>query len=191
MYGTDGVSPVLLRVRLLERLAEEVELELAAHHRREAERARPLELGLEHLARRGRDRRAVVPLHVAEHERRRLEPRDPAERRHVGPDVEVAVALLPARDRVARAPGPSPSRARAGSCSPPPRARRPSPRGRTRRGARLPISRPCMSVNATTTVSIAPASTSARSSSKLSMRRSYSVRTQIPATATRCIGGMS
>ena len=93
---------VLLLVRLLEGLAEEIELELAAHHRREAERGRALELRLQHLARRRLHRRPVVPLHVAEHERRRLEPRDAAERRQVGPDVEVAVALLPARERVAR-----------------------------------------------------------------------------------------
>ena len=88
-------------MRLLERLAEEIELELAAHHRRVAERGRALELRLENLARRGLHRRPVVPLHVAEHERRRLEPRDAAKRRHVGPNVEVAVALLPARERVA------------------------------------------------------------------------------------------
>src|SRR5918992_5660472 len=37
---------------------------------------------------------------------------------------------------------------------------------------RLPISRPCMSVNATTTVSIAPDSTSARSSSLVITRTS-------------------
>ena len=92
---------VLLLVRLLERLAEEIELELAAHHRREAERGGALELGLQDLARRGLHRRPVVPLHVAENERRRLEPRDAAEGGQVGPDVEVAVALLPARERVA------------------------------------------------------------------------------------------
>jgi hypothetical protein len=43
-----------------------------------------------------------VPLHVAEDERRRLEPRDPPERREVGPELEIAVPLLPARDLVAR-----------------------------------------------------------------------------------------
>ena len=87
---------------LLEGLAEEIELELAAHHGREAESGRALELGLQNLARRGLHRRPVVPLHVAENERRRLEPRDAAERRQVGPNVEVAVALLPARERIAR-----------------------------------------------------------------------------------------
>ena len=43
-----------------------------------------------------------MPADVAEDERRALEPRDPPERRHVGRDREVAVALLPARDLVAR-----------------------------------------------------------------------------------------
>ena len=42
----------------------------------------------------------VVPEHVAEHHRRSLEPRDPPHRGRVGDDVEVAVALLPARDGV-------------------------------------------------------------------------------------------
>ena len=41
-----------------------------------------------------------MPEHVAEHERGRLEPGDPAQRRHVRLDREVPVALLPARDRV-------------------------------------------------------------------------------------------
>ena len=43
-----------------------------------------------------------MPLHVAEDERGRLEPRDPPQRREVGHDVEVAVALVPARDLVPR-----------------------------------------------------------------------------------------
>ena len=89
-------------MRLLEGLAQKIELELAAHHRREAERSSALELSLQDLPWRGLHRRAVVPLHVAEHERRRLEPGDAAKRRHVRPNVEVAVALLPARERVAR-----------------------------------------------------------------------------------------
>ena len=42
-----------------------------------------------------------MPEHVAEHERRRLEPRDAPQRAQVGLEREVAVALLPARDRVA------------------------------------------------------------------------------------------
>ena len=43
-----------------------------------------------------------MPLHVAEDERGRLEPRDPAERVEVGLQLEVAVPLLPARDLVSR-----------------------------------------------------------------------------------------
>ena len=87
-----------LRVRLL----EEIELELGAHHRREAELRHAFHLRAEHLARGRLHGRAVVPLHVAEHECGRLEPRDAPQRRHVRPHPEVAVALLPARDLVAR-----------------------------------------------------------------------------------------
>ena len=43
-----------------------------------------------------------MPHDVAEHERRPLEPRDAPERGEVWDDVEVAVALLPACDLVAR-----------------------------------------------------------------------------------------
>ena len=39
---------------------------------------------------------------VAEHQRGAVEPRDPAQRRQVGHDPEVAVALLPVGHRVAR-----------------------------------------------------------------------------------------
>ena len=103
MYGTDGVrSRYCCCVRLGVGLLEQIELELGAEHRREAERLRPLDLRAQHLARRGRHGRAVVPADVAEDERRRLEPRDPPQRRQVGREREVAVAALPARERVAR-----------------------------------------------------------------------------------------
>ena len=92
----------MLRVRLRVRLLEQVELELGADHRREAERLRPLDLRAQHLARRRRHRRAVVPADVAEDERGRLEPGDPPQRREVGLEREVAVAPLPARELVAR-----------------------------------------------------------------------------------------
>ena len=88
-----------MRVRV--GLAHEIELELRADHRRESERLGPRDLRAEHLARRRLDGPAVVPHDVAEHERRPLEPRDAPERGEVGDDVEVAVALLPARDLVA------------------------------------------------------------------------------------------
>ena len=92
----------MLRVSLEVGLAEEEELELRAKHRLEAERVRPLHLRLQHLPRRGPDRRPVVPLDVALHHHRRLVPGDPAQRREVGPQAEVAVAPLPACDRVPR-----------------------------------------------------------------------------------------
>ncbi len=91
---------VAVRVRLGVGLLEEIELELGAHHRRQAELRGPLHLRPQHLTRRGLDGRAVVPADVAEHERRGVEPRDPAQRGHVGRDREVAVALFPARDLV-------------------------------------------------------------------------------------------
>ena len=93
---------VALRVRLLVRLAQQVELELRADHHVEPERARPLDLRAQHLARRRTHRRAVVPLDVAEDERRRLEPRDPPQRRQIRRQVEVAVPALPRRELVAR-----------------------------------------------------------------------------------------
>ena len=92
---------VVLRVRLGVGLLEQEELELRADHRRAAERLGPLDLAAQHLARRGRDRRAVEPVHVAEDECRRLEPRDPPQRREIRGEGEVAVAALPARDLVA------------------------------------------------------------------------------------------
>ena len=87
-------------MRLRVRLAEQEELQLGAEHRRVTERRGAVGLRLQHLARRRRDRTAVVPRDVREHERRPLEPRDPPEGREVRHEVEVAVAALPARDRV-------------------------------------------------------------------------------------------
>ena len=92
----------MLGVRLEVGLAEEEELELRAEHRLEAERVRLLDLRPQHLARRRGHGRPVVPLDVALHHHRGLVPGDPAQRREVGPEPEVAVAALPARDRVPR-----------------------------------------------------------------------------------------
>ena len=92
---------VVRRVRVGVRLLEEEELELGAELGLQPVRLEPLELAAEHLPRRGRDRRAVLPADVAEHERVPLDPRDPPQRREVGPQHEVAVAPLPARDLVA------------------------------------------------------------------------------------------
>ena len=166
---------VVLGVRLGVALLQQVELELGADHRLEPRRPRPRDLRREHLPRRGDDRRAVLPGHVAEHERRSRQPRDPPQRVEVGLQVEVAVAALPARHRRTRAAGPSPCRTRAGSCSPRARARA-SRRRRSAPPRACPSSRPCMSVKAQTTVSIVPASTSAASSSSVSIGRVYAVR---------------
>jgi hypothetical protein len=89
-------------VRLLVALLVEEELELGAEHRLEAKRAAAVDLRLQHLPRGRRDRRAVMPLNVAEHERGRLVPRDPPQCAEVGLEAEVAVPALPARHRVAR-----------------------------------------------------------------------------------------
>ncbi len=96
-----GEVPVVLRVRLFVALLEQEELELGAEHRRVAERLGALDLGFQHLPRRGLDVRTVMREHVAEHERRALEPRDAAKGREVRREPEVAVALVPARERIA------------------------------------------------------------------------------------------
>jgi hypothetical protein len=92
---------VVLGVRLLVGLLQEIELELGPDHRFVSELRGSLDLLLQDLPRGRLDRRSVVPDDVAEDERRGVEPRNPAERRHVGPEPEVPVTLLPARDRVA------------------------------------------------------------------------------------------
>ena len=96
-----GEVAVVLRVRLRVGLLEDEELELGAELRREAERLRPLHLRLQHLARGGLHRRAVVPDDVGQDQRRRLEPGDAPQRGEVGREPEVAVAALPARHLVA------------------------------------------------------------------------------------------
>ena len=98
----DGRSQaaVVLLVGLGVGLQEEVELQLRAEHGREAELGGAIDLTLQDLPRRGIDRRAVEPDDVAENERRRLEPRDPPERRHVGREAEVAVPAFPVRHLV-------------------------------------------------------------------------------------------
>ena len=83
-------------------LLVEVELELGGHHRGEAHLAGALVLADQDLARRGETGIAVVADDVAEDKRRAVEPRDAAQRREVGQDAEVPVALLPVGDLVAR-----------------------------------------------------------------------------------------
>ena len=159
---------VVLRVRLRVRLLEEVELELGADHRREAERlapARPARSAPGAATARPASRRA----------RRRRTGRAPSPR--ATGCAAASRGRASARSRRSRAPssrsrsrgpGPSPCRARAGSCSPRPRG---PPSISSRKNSpcrRLPISRPCMSVKATMTVSIAPTPRSPVNSSKLS-----------------------
>ena len=91
----------MLRMRLLEALLEQVELELRADHRLVAQRACALDLGIEHLPRRRPDGRAITPTDVTEHERSPLQPGNTTQRLEIGPHREVAVSLLPACDRVA------------------------------------------------------------------------------------------
>src|SRR5207249_4013522 len=93
---------VTFRPRLLERLAEAVELELGRRLHEVALRGRAGDLALEHPARRLLDRRAVVVVHVAEHERRLRQPRDHAQGGEVGDHLHVAVAALPRGEREAR-----------------------------------------------------------------------------------------
>src|SRR6187551_4050476 len=88
-------------MRLLEALLEQVELELGADHRLVSQFTRPLYLRPEHLPWRRPDGRAIAPPDVTEHERSPLEPWNATERLEIRPHREVAVSLLPARDRVA------------------------------------------------------------------------------------------
>ena len=92
---------VVLLVGLGVALLVEVELELRRHQRRVAHLGGALVLRDQDLARRGDDRAAVVVGDVADHQRRAVEPGDPAQRRHVGGDREVAVAVLPVGHLVA------------------------------------------------------------------------------------------
>jgi hypothetical protein len=95
-----GQVPIVLLVGLGVALFVEVELELGGEHRDVTQLLSPLVLRDQRLPRRGRDRRAVVLDYVAEHERAAVQPRDPAHRREVRRDPEVAVALLPVRHLV-------------------------------------------------------------------------------------------
>ena len=85
----------------------------------------------------------------------RRQVRQQPDRVQVEHELHVAVALLPRGDRVAVDGVHVDVDARAGSCSPRCRGRAPRRRS-TAPCSRLPCSRPCMSVNATTTVSISP-----------------------------------
>ena len=94
-------TPVVLRVGLRVRLAEEEELELGTDHRLEAGGARPLDLRLQDRARPRRDRLAVGGDDVAEDERGPFEPWRSPQRGQVRNGHEVAVALVPVGHGVA------------------------------------------------------------------------------------------
>ena len=87
--------------RLLVGVAEDDELELGGGQRAPAALGEPVELGLEDLARRGDDRRAVVPVQVGHAHRRAGRPAHRPQRAEVGLHLEVAVAGLPRGHRVA------------------------------------------------------------------------------------------
>ena len=82
-------------------LLVEVELELGGCVRREAHLLRPLVHGDQDLAGRGDHRVPSWLTTSASTSAVAVEPRDPPQRRHVGLDPEVAVALLPVRHLVA------------------------------------------------------------------------------------------
>ena len=95
--------PVPLRACARVVVAKQVELELAAHLRHEARRRGALQLAPQDRPRGHLDGRAGVLAHrVAQDERRPFLPRGDPEAPEIGDGEQVAVALLPARERIAR-----------------------------------------------------------------------------------------
>ena len=91
------------RLRRLVGLVEQIELELGGEIRRHALRAEPGDLRLQHGPRAVRDRLVMMVIDdVAEDQRGPRQPRDAPERREIGLHGEVAVALFPIGDGVAR-----------------------------------------------------------------------------------------
>jgi len=99
-HGRQAV--VALRARLVEGLAEEIQLELGGRLHGEAAPACPLELPLEHPARRLLDGLSFLGVHVAEDEGRLGEPRQEPPRPQIRHHLHVAIATLPRREREAR-----------------------------------------------------------------------------------------
>src|SRR5262249_26141262 len=97
----DEAVPVLLAYRVVS-LAEKVELQLGPAFRHETHLPRALDLALEDPPRRALDGGPRPGDHVAEHDRRLRQPRRAAKSLPVGEALEVAVALLPAREGVTR-----------------------------------------------------------------------------------------
>ena len=93
---------IALRARRLERLLEDVELELRRGLDDEPLLRRALDLAPQHPARRLLDRLALLGVHVAEHERGLGQPGDEAQGGAVGNQLHVAVAALPRGELEAR-----------------------------------------------------------------------------------------
>ena len=153
-----------LALRLLVGVAEDDELELGAGERGPAALLEARELRAQDLPRRGDDVRAVVPDDVGQAQRGRLLPGHAPQRRRGRGASRSRRSRAPMRPSRSRRRCSCRRRRRAGSCSPRRRARRPR-RGRSCATSRLPGRRPCMSVIASSTVSIVPSSTSSLSSS--------------------------
>ena len=101
--GAGGLEAVVaLGRRRLVGLVEQIELELGGAERAQLAGREPLDLALEHGARRMRHVVVVMVEHVGQHQRRAFEPGQRPQRRQVGLQDEIAVALVPARRRVAR-----------------------------------------------------------------------------------------
>src|SRR5205814_260535 len=146
--------------RLVVALPEKEKLEFGTDVRPPAALRQSVELAAEDLARRGGHRLPVLPLQVGDHQGRPLQPGQPAQAGHVRPEDEVAVTGVPGAhgeslhrghvhvhgEQVLSAPCPATSDMKNGACM------------------RLPMSRPCMSVMTSSTVSTAPLATSAPSS---------------------------
>ena len=146
---------------LLVGVVEDDELQLGAGEGDAARaRRRRVDLGPQDLPRAtGATGRAVEPGEVAlDHRRCRAAAAASRSVSRSSDELHVAVALLPRARSRSRRRCSCRRRRRAGSCSPRCRARAPSSR-KYWACSRLPCSRPCMSVKATTTVSICPEST--------------------------------
>ena len=101
--GAGRLEPLIaLGRRRLVGLVEQVELELGGAEGAHLLGREALHLALEHGARRMRHVVLVVVEHVAQHQRRAFEPGHLAQRGEVRLEDEIAVALVPARRRVAR-----------------------------------------------------------------------------------------
>jgi hypothetical protein len=90
-----GEAVVALGPRLVEGLAEEIELELGGRLDPVAGARRALELAAQHPARGFLDRQALLGVDIAEHERGLGQPRQRTPRGEIGDQLHVPVAALP------------------------------------------------------------------------------------------------